>query len=243
MSQYGFGTGELFGITSDANPTPVRFGTLQEINIDFNFSMKELHGNKQFPEAIGRTKSKIAGKAKMGRIYSGVFSSLFFNQAASTGQRKAVIDETGTIPGTPYTVTVANSANFQEDLGVKFTSGGQYLTRVASSPTTGQYSVSAGVYTFAAADTTKGVLISYTWNYTASGKLITVTSQLMGLSPTFKVILNNIYDSKQITVILYKCMSSKLTLPSKNDDFLVHDFDFEAMADDSGNIVTLSMEE
>ena len=34
---------------------------------------------------------------------------------------------------------------------------------VASGPTTGQYSVSAGVYTFAAADTLLGVLISYTY--------------------------------------------------------------------------------
>jgi Phage gp6-like head-tail connector protein len=75
-----------------------------------------------------------------------------------------VQNEAQTIPGTPYQVTVeAPYGNFAVDQGVNFT-GGAALTKVASAPAAGQYSVdAAGKYTFAAADTAKPVQISYSF--------------------------------------------------------------------------------
>lgn len=71
------------------------------------------------------------------------------------------IDEAWTIPGTPYQVTV--NGYWLADFSVTYASTGIALTKVSASPTVGQYSVADGVYTFAAADTGVGVLISYSY--------------------------------------------------------------------------------
>jgi uncharacterized membrane protein len=47
------------------------------------------------------------------------------------------------------------------DLGVTYTATGASLTSVSASPNTGQYAVSAGAYTFSAADAGQSVSISY----------------------------------------------------------------------------------
>lgn len=76
-----------------------------------------------------------------------------------------VTDELANIPANPgpYTISVAQAANFSGDSGVKFSIGNVPLVLVTANPAAGQYSVSAiGVYTFNAADTNKAVKISYT---------------------------------------------------------------------------------
>ena len=55
------------------------------------------------------------------------------------------------------------------DRGVSYASSGTPLTPVAGTPTTGQYSVSAGIYTFSPGDAGKAVLISYGYIPTAGG--------------------------------------------------------------------------
>lgn len=243
MPQYGFGAGELFGIPAGANPTPVKFGVLQGVNVDFSFDAKELYGQYQFPVAVARGKGKVGGKANFAQINGAAYNSLFFNVASSVGQLLVASGEAGTVPGTPYQITVANSAQFAEDLGVIDASTGLPFTRVASAPATGQYSVSAGVYTFAAADTTKAVLISYTYNYTTSGVKMTLSNQLMGQAPNFAMILTSMFNSKRVTLKLNACVSNKLTMAMKAEDFMVPDFDFSAFADAAGNLGTLSTAE
>lgn len=68
-----------------------------------------------------------------------------------------------TIPATPYQVAASVLTRpWGGDVKVAYTSSGTLLTKVATSPTVGQYSVSAaGLYTFAAADTGVSVTISY----------------------------------------------------------------------------------
>lgn len=70
--------------------------------------------------------------------------------------------EAASIPGsTAYEVTpLAPWGPWQSDQGVTYANGTP-LVPVPSSPSAGQYSVAAGVYTFAAADAGKAVLISY----------------------------------------------------------------------------------
>jgi len=74
-------------------------------------------------------------------------------------------EETDIIPSTgPYQITVTNAANFKADLGVAYDPSGIALTKISSgTPASGQYKVSSGVYTFAAADANKAVTISYEW--------------------------------------------------------------------------------
>lgn len=246
MSQYYFGSGSLFGIDNTASPpTPVKFGALQDVSIEFSLSIKELYGQHQFPLAIGRGKSKITGKAKLGQVQGDLYNSLFFGATKSSGEVLAAIEEVGTIPGeVPYTITVANAANFDTDLGVIYADNGKPLTRVAENPTEGQYSVdvATGVYTFSTADGGKEVKINYLYT-SNTGSTITISNQLMGVAPTFKVVLTEKFRNKTVTLILNACTSSKLTLPTKEEDFMISEFDFEAMADDAGNVGKISVAE
>jgi Phage gp6-like head-tail connector protein len=67
------------------------------------------------------------------------------------------------VPSSPYQVTVnAPNGNWAVDQGVTYANGNA-LTPVASNPAQGQYSVVAGAYTFAAADSAQSVLISYSY--------------------------------------------------------------------------------
>jgi len=252
--QYSFGSGTLWGIPlTDAvgntisNPTPIKFGTLQECSVELSFDVKELFGQNQYPVAVGRSKGKVTGKAKFAQIFGAAYNSLFFGQTLSSGTLTSdYIDTTGAaIPGTPYTITptVPSSGTWTQDLGV-INSNGTPMTRVASAPATGQYSVAAGVYTFAAADTTQTVFINFQYTATsAAAKKIDVMNQPMGYVPTFKAELYAPYSGKSLILTLPQCVGTKLTFPTKLDDFMVPEFDFSAFADSTGKVLTLAVSE
>lgn len=72
------------------------------------------------------------------------------------------LDEAGTVPASSeYIVTTLQ--HWLADVGVKYASSGASLTKVASAPAAGEYSVADGVYTFNAADASADVLISYSF--------------------------------------------------------------------------------
>lgn len=245
---YHFGVGDLFAIqTHDAsgaavaNPTPIKFGTLQDVALDISFDEKLLYGSKQFPLAAGRGKGKISAKAKLADIDGRVLADLVFGQAAAAGIKGVVSGFAAGVPAaSPYTITIAppNSGTFVADLGVIDASTGQPMTRVASAPAAGQYSVTtAGVYTFASADASKAVLISFEYSATStSAKYGAITNQNMGYMPFFSVTLQNSYEGKSLVLKFNKCASSKFSMPFKNEDFAVPDFEFSAMADAAGQI-------
>lgn len=76
-----------------------------------------------------------------------------------------VQNEPATIPAAnPYQITAAQIlGTWGQDDGVTFALGGAALVKVASGPASGQYAVTNGLYTFAAADTGKGVNINYSY--------------------------------------------------------------------------------
>lgn len=253
-----FGSGILWGRQlTDAqgnaisNPTPVKFGVLQEVSLDVSFDTKTLHGQNQFPVAVGRGKGKVSGKAKNAQLNGLLLNSIVFGQTLDTGTE--VIDyndqSSGTaIPSTPYQITIdpASSGTYAKDLGVRYAASGLQLTRVASSPAQGEYSVneSTGVYTFASADTGAKVQIDY--QYTASiggSNTSTVASLPMGYAPTFSIDLYAPYGGKNLVITLNSCIASKLALATKLDDFMIPEFDFEAFADSAGNVMTYSLSE
>lgn len=238
-----FGSGQLFGRRTDiSNPTPVQFGTMQDVQIDFDRTLKELFGQYQYPEAIGAAMVKISGKAKFAKINGLVMTQLFFSDTLNTGMRQFTpLGEAATIPAPsgPYTVTVANAADFIADFGVYITATGVQMTRVASGPTTGQYSVNetTGVYTFAAADASTPITIYYEYDV-ATGKSITITNQLQGTAPQFQCILRNSYPAgsaseQSATLQLNACIAGKLSIPMKQGDFVVTELDFQAFTDAS----------
>lgn len=240
-----FGSGSLFGTPSGSNPTPVQFGVLQEVSLDFNFTIKELYGQYQFPVDIGRGTAKVTGKAKSGELDPDILGTLFFNESLTTGQIIGVVNEAGTVPASStYTVTVTNSATWTVDLGVFYAATGVRMRRVASAPSAGEYSVAAGVYTFASADASTAVLISYEYTSNTGGRKFEITNNLLGDSPSFSMNFVGKRVSggttRNTTINLNRCMSSKLSLATKLEDFTIPDFDFNAMADDSGSVGTMS---
>ena len=254
--QLAFGAGALWGNRTDVTGSgigPDQFGILQDVEINWDWQTKELWGQFQFPVDIARGQGKITGKAKFARIFGAIYGDLFFGQTPATGQLTVSENEAATIPaGAPYTVTVANAANYVDDLGVFYATGtnaGNRFTRVTTPSAAGQYSVNlaTGIYTFAAADASASLLVSYLYNITTSGKKLLLTNQFMGVTPTFKA---TFYTTKTtgsvpggLAMVLNACTATKLALPTKIDDYEIQEFDFSAFADAAGNIGTLSVNE
>lgn len=248
MAQYAFGSGALWGTLGVANPTPSRFGGLQDVQMDFAATIKELYGQYTFPLTVARGTVKVTGKAKFAQLQGRLMNDLFFGGTSSAGQLLVADNEAGTIGTTPYQVTVANSATWTVDLGVRYALTGIPLTRVAATPTTGQYTVAAGVYTFAAADTTLGVLISYEYTLVSTGQTIVVGNPLLGVAPTFKPVFKQIYTnpagiSQEMTMSMNAATSSKLSIASKLEDFTQPEMDFSCFCDASNTLMTMSLAE
>ena len=239
MAAYSFGSGTLVGVRTDvANATPSQFGVLQDVQIDFSATLKELMGQNQFAVAVARSSMKVTGKIKSAKIVASVYNNLFFGQTSATGALLQAVNEAATIPTTPFQITAANAVTFATDLGVINAVTGVALTKVASAPATGQYSVNAatGVYTFAAADTGSAMLISYSYTAASGATKITIANQLSGQSPTFQMNLAETYNSKVLNFQLNACVANKLSFPLKNSDWTLNDIEFQAFADAAGNI-------
>lgn len=226
--------------TAIANPTPVRLGIMQDIGVDLSVELKKLYGSGRYPVAVGQGKGEISIKAKHADLDAGVVGDLFLGKTAAGTISAVVLDFVAAIPTTPFQVTIAppSSGTFVADYGVSNATTGAVYKRVASAPTTGQYSVSGGgVYTFASADTGVSVKISYEYTATnAAAKKYSLTNDQMGYSPSFEAVLTNSFDGKTVVLKLNKVISGKLSLPWKNDDYAISDFEAEALADSAGNI-------
>ena len=236
-----FGTGNFYGISSAANSTPRKFATMQDVQFDLQFTTKPLDGQNQVALDIRRGQAKFTGKAKFAQINGSMLNDLFFSQTAATGLLLSAAGEAGTVSATPFTVTVANSAAFDTDLGVVYAATGIPLTKVASAPATGQYSVTAGVYTFNSADTGAAVLIDYLYTAATGGTKIALSNQSMGTTPTFMGVFTTTASGKNLTLKLNVCTSNKLAIQTKIEDYTIPELDFEVMADAANNIGTLSV--
>jgi hypothetical protein len=131
-----------------------------------------------------------------------------------------------------------------QDLGV-IDSAGIPLVRVASAPTTGQYSVAAGVYTFASANVGQTVFISYRYSYTlTSANNISLTNLAMGAVPTFQAMMHCNYKGRRALVVLSVAQFSKLGLLStKMDDHNIPEMEFSAYANAAGSVGNIYSEE
>ncbi len=240
ITSVAFGSGVLIATPSGANATPVQFGTLQDVSIDISFSSKQLFGQYQFPIALARGEGKITGKAKFANIDGPLFNNCFFGQGYNPGQKLWSYNEAGSVPSSsPYTYAAANAGNFDEDLGVVYAASGLALVKVASAPAVGQYSVNAGVYTFNSGDAGKAVLASYSYTQTSGGSRAVISNKFMGTAPTFQVDFyqtNPNIAGAQWSLRLYSCVSSKLSIASKTQDFAIPELDFEALANSANAI-------
>lgn len=240
MSLYNFGSGTLFGTPNGgnmaANPTPLSFGTLQDVTVDISSDQKELFGQNQFAVDTARGKSKISWKAKFATLSGKLINDLYFAETLNTPMITVSLLEASVIVST--TVTVVKSATFVTDLGVTYVTTGNFFVKVASAPIAGQYSVAAGVYTFAAGDTGASVAISYKYTAAAAtGTNFIVQNRPMGYSPTFSLVLSNLYQGNTFQLTLFACRAAKLALSTKNDDYTIPELDGMSFANAAGQVL------
>jgi len=262
--QYVFGSGVLYATpltdfngAAITNPTPVKLAASQDISVDLSFDTKQLYGQNQFPLAVGRGKGKVSIKAKFAQVNGRTLNSIFLGQTLAAGQVQIYTDITsGTaIPTTPFTITptVPSSGVWAADLGVTVAalgtntalSVGSILTRVASAPTTGQYSVAAGVYTFSTADNAAGMKVNINYQYTvaATGQKSTVVNALLGSIPTFQTDIVVPYNGQQVTFSFPNCAAGKFSIATKLDDFAIPSLDIDAFANAAGTVFSYSLAE
>jgi hypothetical protein len=236
-----FGSGVLIGTPQGGSP--INFGLAQEISLNLSVNTKSLYGQNNFPVAIGMGTRKMTGKAKLARISGQALGNLFFGVNPSVGGVQTQYGEAASVPSaSPYTYTSINHGAFISDQGVIYASTGLPFKQVTSAPTIGQYSVSAGVYTFSSADTGAAVLISYSYTITSSGESISIVSSLIGPAITFSANLfaTDPTTGKQFSMLLYNCVADKLAIGTKLEDFMVPELDFQCFANAAGQVCQLN---
>lgn len=235
--QYTFGTGQLFA-TPVGGGAPFRFGALQDVGVDFSADVKQLYGQYQFPLDVARGKTKIEGKAATGQVNASAFNTYYFGQTMTAdAEMLQAINEAHSVPAmSAYTVSVTNAADFIMDLGVYYATTGNQLQQVESMPGEGEYTVSdAGLYTFNSMDASEALLFNYLYDG-AVGSTLNIGNPLMGNTPKFQMVLSQIYNGNTTTLLLYSCTAEKLSLPFKQDDYLIADMSFQAQANAAGQV-------
>lgn len=255
MTQYNFGIATMVGKRTDVTgQPPLFFGTITDVSIDFDRKIEFLVGQYNVPVAAGGGEMKISGKAKNARFQANMLSNGFLGTNVGSTVAGAMLEtavaESKTVPAaTPFTVTVSNSSGWVEDFGVFYSSNGIQLSPTTSAPTVaGQYSSGAGIYTFNSTDAGVGVNLYYNYTVALSGASeILVVNALMGPVPSFEVNIKESFNyfgtNKNIIIKLNQCVSPKLSWPFSNSKFAMQEFDFQAVADASNNVGTISLTE
>lgn len=255
MYQFGSGTAFVtpFGPAAAANPSPIQLQTLQESNIDISNSQKELMGKNQFAVAIARTTGKMECKFKFANLNIKGMNDLFFGGAVQTGQEIGVPDFSSAITSHAAIISTTNGmpsgATFGRNLGVRNGLTGKQMTLViASAEVAGiSYSFSAGTYTFASGETATTASISFTYTV-STGFSSTVQNLPMGTQPQLDVTLMNAQyvsaDGSLNCLLRFPLMvSAKFSLPYKNEDFVITEFDCSAQADAQGRVLMINVDE
>ena len=248
MSFAVFGPGVLIVTRTDtAVPVPANIGYCNELQLDLSGTTKQLYGQNQLPLVAARGTIKLTGKLKAAVVSGIALNAAFFGSTFAAGKNNYYLNE----PHTPVSTTqaVTNVTGGITDLGVYYAASGLPLQRVApGSEATGKYSVvaSTGVYTFAVADEV-ALLFNYTnFNAAGGGQQLQVTNQIIGSAPTFQM---DYYTSlsqptaKPFSVRLFACVSSKLSMGFKLEDFMMPNLDFDIFANPAGQVMNIDFPE
>jgi hypothetical protein len=230
-----FGPGAIFLQRTDiANLTPVNIGRANEFQLDQQFTKKELYGQNQFPLFIARGSAKFTAKAKSALVSGIALNSAFFGMTMAAGQQATALSESGTVASGAY--STVNHASFVADLGVVYAATGLPLAYVASSPAAGQYTQSAGIYGFNAADNGKGIFVTYTYTVAGAGQQMTLVNPLLGVTPTFQLWYYTSTNGVPLNLQLYSCIADKLSLAFKLEDFMMPELSFSCFANQAGDV-------
>ena len=246
-----FGPGILVLTRTDiANSTPINAGFVQEFSTDIKFDLKELYGQNQFPLLVARGTGKCSGKIKAAVLSGQVLNTVLLGSGGTitpTEQYDFSITAATPIPTTPFqiTPTVPSTGTFDKDLGVVNAVTNEPLTLVASGPTAGQYSVSAGIYTFSNADNVSGVsvIITFAYHFTtgATGQVITIANTPIGTTPSFQIDYKSTLYGATYYIRLFQCVGGSWGMAHKLTDFASPEYDFSFFANASQQLGFISL--
>lgn len=253
MSIFPFGSGKFYFQRARAGGY-IRAGiaTLQDGAVSIEQDIKELYGAQRFPVDIRTGKGKISGTIKH-VDWNAPALALVLGETVATGGNLLVPKEAATVPASPaYTVTVTNSGTFFRDVqvvmnvpgGSSTLVAGQVFTQHATTPAAGVYTVSNGVYTFAAADAGATIFIAYLYTAT-TGEKIAWSNKDIGTTPVCRGIFQGIHsggpDNDQVCLELDYCCLYNWKSATKVDDWTMIDQAFSAFAHpDTGTIGQIS---
>jgi hypothetical protein len=242
MAVAAFGPGIAIVTRTDVTPsTPVNVGYANSLSLSFKGTTKELYGQNQFPLVVARGTVKATGKLVAAEDTGIALNSMFIGQTFSTGGIIWNINEAHTIPGTPFQVTVTNSATFDVDLGVYYATTLLPFQKVATPSAVGQYSVSAGVYTFYSSDTGAAVLITYSSTTAVTTvQNLPIANQLIGTAPTFQLDYYTTVNQPTPKTLIYRCyacIADSVSWDYKLEDFGLPTFEFALMQNSAGKVM------
>jgi hypothetical protein len=176
------GVGAITLVPTGANPTGIDVALVSSLKIDVAEEDVDLDGEDldvvdSFPAS--RT---ITFEAEVSEWSAKLLGGVTAGTTITTANKLGSVQQ-GTIPGSPYQLTLTPpSGSFGQVLAVIDLTAGKALTRVASAPATGQFSISGAVVTFAAADTTHNVFMRFQYT-TTSGAQAQVVATGAGAAP------------------------------------------------------------
>jgi hypothetical protein len=254
---YNFGAGRARIIPSQGGQ-PYELGVVQSATLDLKVDLKELRGSYRYPLAVADGKGTASGKVSFMEFWPSTLAALLGGTLQTNTQQVAVA-EPQTVPATTaFTVTLNNATTLvagSEIVTVNVGGSLVYYSRVTSgpvaattsAPTIGTYSITAGVLTFAAADASRNVFITYSYTPATSGN-VGVAIQQVGINTatTFQLTLMGISaknpttnGAQQLLVQLNACLAPSLTMNVKLDDFTDLSLDYQAYIDGNGNLGTI----
>jgi len=178
-NQYPFGCASVYAVDSDGIPQELM--SISDITLDFNRDSKELVTRRAYADIIALGKGTISGKGTINVVNKDAMEQLFNGVGSSTAGQRLWLQEAFSLSAGTSTYTVAQAANFYQDLGVKKVIGStnsKILKGTTSTvPGVGEYYCADGVYTFNSSDTTSAMsgVASYLYSKTATAGAMTYT--------------------------------------------------------------------
>lgn len=196
------------------NPTPVRPFTTQDVKVGMKGKIESLRGQFQYPDDTATGDKDATFEFGIGRQDFNFLNQIFNADIVSTGGTSAASSPATAIPATPFhiTPTIPSSGTWSGDLGVYNVANNNQFAKVASGPIAGQYSVSAGVYTFASADNVSGISVVIAFEYTTTtGNTYQVNNQTQGWGPQIEVVFAESYQPQAGVYSVVRLYAAKIS--------------------------------
>jgi hypothetical protein len=248
-----FGSANLVASQINANGTlqsGIVFGICQDVMVDLKVDLKELWGQKRFPEAVVDGKGSIDITVKFARIYAAQLGMAFGGTTSQGGGYAQAVDESHVISGGSSGALTNTLSTVLSYPVVTATISGTATTYVFTSgaPVAGvSYGISGNTLTFAAGDNGITVLVTYFYVTSADNTSFTTTvpNPLVGSAPVFALQISkatnnpNNNTNSQMILSFNRVMAPGLKLDFKVDDYVVPDVNMKAFSDGNGNVTSI----